>query len=99
MNNYTFKLLELNIRKNLCDTFVAFRRIFEFVTQRTNKRQKNRLTIDASLCLLHDIQIAKNLKNIFLCLFLDVKDAFNHVLIGRLIVILEKLKMLNQLIR
>ena len=60
---------------------------------------KNRSTIDASLCLLHGIQIAKNSKNFFSCLFLDLKDAFNHVSTDRLIVTLEKLKMLNQLIR
>ena len=61
--------------------------------------RKNRSAIDASLCLLHDIQNAKNSKNVFSCLFVDVKDAFNHVLTERLIAILHKLKMLNQLIR
>ena len=63
------------------------------------KDRKNRFTIDASLCLLHDIQTAKNFKNVFSCLFLDVKDAFNHVSTKRLIAILHKLKMSNQLIR
>ena len=63
------------------------------------KDRKNKSTINASLCLLHDIPIVKNSKNIFSCLFLDVKDAFHHVSIDRLIVILEKSKMLNQLIR
>ena len=61
--------------------------------------RKNRFAIDASLCLLHDIQNAKNSKNVFSCLFLDVKDAFNHVSTNRLIAILHKLKMSNQLIR
>ena len=61
--------------------------------------RKKRLTIDASLCLLHDIQIAKKSKNIFSFLFLDVKDAFNHGSTDRLIDDLEILKMLNQLIR
>ena len=61
--------------------------------------RKNRFAIDASLCLLHDIQNAKNSKNVFSCLFLDVKDAFNHVSTKRLIAILHKLKMPNQLIR
>ena len=61
--------------------------------------RKNRSAIDASLCLLHDIQNAKNSKNVFSCLFLDVKDAFNHVSTKRLIAILHKLKMSNQLIR
>ena len=63
------------------------------------KDRKNRFAIDASLCLLHDTQTAKNSKNVFSCLFFDVKDAFNHVLTKRLIAILHKSKMLNQLIR
>ena len=52
--------------------------------------RKNRSAIDASLCLLHDIQTAKNSKNVFSCLFLDVKGAFNHVSTERLIAILQK---------
>ena len=59
------------------------------------KDRKNRLTMDASLCLLHDIQIAKNSKSIFSCSFLDVKDALNHVWTDRLIIILKKLKMVD----
>ena len=62
------------------------------------KDRKNRFTIDVFLCLLHDIQTAKNSKNVFSCLFLDVKSAFN-VSTKRLIAILHKLKMSNQLIR
>ena len=58
--------------------------------------RKNRFAIDAFLCLLHGIQNAKNSKNVFSCLFLDVKDAFNHVSTNRLIAILHKLKMSNQ---
>ena len=61
--------------------------------------RKNRSAIDASLCLVHDIQTAKNSKNVFSCLFLNVKEAFNHVSTDRLIAILHKLKMSNQLIR
>ena len=61
--------------------------------------RKNRSAIDASLCLLHDIQNAKNSKNVFSCLFLDVKDVFNHVSTKRLIAVLHKLKMSSQLIR
>ena len=63
------------------------------------KDRKNRFAIDAFLCLLHNIQTAKISKNVFSCLFFDVKDAFNHVSTKRLIAILHKLKMSNQLIR
>ena len=61
--------------------------------------RKNRSTIDASLCLLHNIQNSKNSKNVFSCLFFDIEGAFNHVLTKRLIAILLKLKIPNQLIR
>ena len=61
--------------------------------------RKNKSAIDASLCLVHDIQTAKNSRNVFSCLFLDVKDAFNHVSTDRLIAILHKLRMSSQLIR
>ena len=63
------------------------------------KDKKHRFAIDASLCLVHDIQTTKVFRNIFSCLFLDVKDAFNHVLTNRLIAILHKLKKSNQLIQ
>ena len=63
------------------------------------RERKNRFAIDASLCLLHDIQPAKSSKNVFSSLFLDVKETFNHVSTDRLVAILHKLKMLNQLIR
>ena len=61
--------------------------------------KKSQSAIDVSLCLLHDIQTAKDSKNVFSWLFLDIKGAFNHVSTKRLIAILLKLKMLNQLIR
>ena len=57
--------------------------------------RKSRFAIDTFLCLLHNIQNSKNSKNVFSCLFLDVKDAFNHVSTNRLIVILHKLNMSN----
>ena len=60
--------------------------------------RKNRFAIDTSLCLLHNIQTTKNSENVFSCLFLDVKDAFNHVSTKRLIAILHTLNMSNQLI-
>ena len=63
------------------------------------RNRKNRFAIDAFLCLLHDIQIAKNSKKVFSCLFLAVKDAFNHVLTKQLIAILHRFKRSNQLIR
>ena len=63
------------------------------------KDRKNKFAINASLCLIHDIQTTKEFKNVFSCFFLNVKDAFNHVLTDRLIAISHKSKISNQLIR
>ena len=63
------------------------------------RNRKNRFTIDAFICLLHNIQNAKISKNVYSCVFLDAKGAFNHVSTKRSIAILLKLKMSNQLIR
>ena len=66
-----------------------------FLQNEQIRDRKNKSTIDKSLCSLHDIQIAKNSENNFLCLVLDVKDAFNYLSTNRLIILLQKLKMLN----
>ena len=74
----------------------------EYLNLLRNKQirdRKSRFAIDAFLCLLHNIQTAKNLNNVFSCLSLDLKDVFNHVLTKRLIAILHKLKMSDQLNR
>ena len=59
--------------------------------------RKNRSVIDAILNLTHDIQIALTQKSIILCLFLNVKGAFNHVSINQLLRVLTKLNLLIQL--
>ena len=90
------KKISINIIATLLSHLVEHSNLF-FNEQIRDR--KNRFVIDAFLCLLHDIQTAKNSKNVFSCLFLDVKGAFNHVSTERLIAILQKLKMPNQLIR
>ena len=54
------------------------------------EKRKNRSTIDAILNLTHDIQLILKQKLITLCLFLDVKEAFNHVSTNQLLIILIK---------
>ena len=97
-------IMLFNCLKKISEKIIATRlsHFVEYSNLLQNKQikdRKNRFAIDAFLCLLHDIQNAKNSKNVFSCLFLDVKDAFNHVSAKRFIAILLKLKMSNQLIR
>ena len=94
----------LNCLKKISEKIIAtrlshFAKHLNLLHNKQIKDRKNRFAIDAFLCLLHDIQIAKNSEDIFSCLFLDVKDTFNYVSTKRLIAILHKLKMSNQLIR
>ena len=59
--------------------------------------QKNRSAIDAIFNLTHDIQLTLNQKLITLCLFLNFKKAFDHVLTNQLLIILIKLNLFIQL--
>jgi len=55
------------------------------------RRQKS--AIDAVLSLVHDIQLAKHEKKATLVLFLNIKEAFNHVLTNHLLKICQDLKL------
>ena len=90
-------IMLLNCLKKITEKIIAIR-LSHFV-EHSNllhneqiKNRKNQFAIDAFLCLLHDIQTAKNAKNIFLCLLFDVKNTCDHVLTKRLILILRKKK-------
>ena len=94
----------LNCLKKILEKIIETRLLYfvehsNLLHNKQMRDRKNRFAIDASLSLLHDIQSTKNSKNVFSCLFLNVKDAFNYVLTKRLFDILHKLKMSNQLIR
>ena len=60
--------------------------------------RKKRSAIDIVMALVHDIQLANNDKHVILCLLLDVKGAFDHVLINQLIQVMIKLKLPSQII-
>ena len=48
--------------------------------QMGGKKQKS--AIDAILSLVHDIQLVKHERKVTLILFMNIKEAFNHVLIN-----------------
>ena len=50
--------------------------------QLEERRQK--LTVNAVLSLTHNIQEVNNKDNTLFCLFLDVKEVFNHVTLNQL---------------
>ena len=62
------------------------------------KDRKQRLTINAVLNLVHDVQMTKSWENMFIYLLLDVKKVFDHVTLKQLIKILIKLKISVNLI-
>ncbi len=62
------------------------------------KGRKQRLTINAVLNLVHDVQMTKSWENTLICLLLDVKEVFDHVALKQLIKILIKLKISINLI-
>ena len=62
------------------------------------KDRKQRSVIDAVLNLVHDAQMTKNWKNTLICLLLNVKKVFDHVVLKQLIKILIKLKISVNLI-
>jgi len=54
--------------------------------------RKQKSAMNAVLNLVHDAQMTKNWENTLICLLLDVKEVFDHVVLKQLIKILIKLK-------
>ena len=90
-------MFEKNISKIIVTRLLHFVKHSNLLHNEQMRERQYQFAINALLGLLHDIQIAKNSKNGFSCLFLDVKEIFNHVLTKRLIAILDKLKMLKSI--
>jgi len=61
--------------------------------------RKQRFTVDAALCLTHDIQFANHNKKILSALLLNVKKAFDHVSLNQLLKIMQDLHLLYILIK
>ncbi len=62
------------------------------------KDRKQRSAINAVLNLVHDVQITKSRENMLICLLLNVKEVFDHVVLKQLVKILIKLKISVNLI-
>ncbi len=62
------------------------------------KDRKQRSAINAILNLVHDVQMMKSRENTLICLLLDVKEVFDHVMLKQLIKILIRLKISVNLI-
>ena len=60
--------------------------------------RKFRSAVDAVMNLIHDIQYAFNKKKVTLCLLLDVKGVFDHVLKNQLLQNLHNLNLFKILI-
>ena len=60
--------------------------------------RKFKAAVNAVLNLIHNIQHAFNTKQVTLCLFLNVKEAFNHMSKNQLLQNLHKLNLSKSLI-
>ena len=65
------------------------------IDQMRDRKQKS--AIDAILTLIHDIQLAKHEKKVTSVLFMNVKDAYDHVSANHLLRICQKLKLSKSL--
>ena len=59
--------------------------------------RKQRSAIDAVMTLTHDIELVRNQSNTLSCLMLDVKEAFNHILVHQLLTIMYKLQLSKEI--
>src|SRR5438034_8641032 len=60
-----------------------------------DRRQKS--AIDAVMTLIHDIQLAKHENRVTSVLFMNIKEAYDHVSANHLLKICQKLKLLKSL--
>ena len=60
-----------------------------------DRRQKS--AIDAVLSLVHDIQLAKHEKKVTSVLFMNIKEAYDHVSVNHLLKICQKLELSKSL--
>src|SRR5436189_3737246 len=63
--------------------------------QMSDKRQKS--AIDAVMILIHDIQLIKHENRVTLVLFMNIKEAYDHVSANHLLKIYQKLKLSKSL--
>jgi len=66
-----------------------------YTDQIEDRRQKS--AIDAVLSLVHDIQLAKHEKKVISVLFMNIKEAYDHVSVNHLLKICQKLELSKSL--
>ena len=66
-----------------------------YTDQIEDRRQKS--VIDAVLSLVHDIQLAKHEKKAISVLFMNIKEAYDHVSVNHLLKICQKLELSKKL--
>jgi hypothetical protein len=61
--------------------------------------RKQRSAVNAAMCLTHDIQQAINNNKVLSALFLNIKDAFDHVSLNQLLKVMKRLHLSQIVLR
>jgi len=92
----------LNCLKKVAEKIIAARLSYTAemsdllnIDQIGDRRQKS--AIDAVLSLVHDIQLAKHEKKATSVLFMNIKEAYDHVSVNHLLKICQKLELSKNL--
>src|SRR5437762_9663827 len=92
----------LNCMRKVAEKIIATRLSYIVETsdllnsdQMSDRRQKS--AIDAVMILIHDIQLAKHENRVILILFMNIKEAYDHVSVNHLLKICQKLKLSKSL--
>src|SRR5947207_10325559 len=95
-------ILLLNCMKKIVEKIIATRLFYIIETsnlldsdQISDRKQKS--VIDAVMTLIHDIQLAKHENRVISVLFMNIKEAYDHVSVNHLLKICQKLKLLKSL--
>jgi len=92
----------LNCMRKVAEKIIAIRLSYTAETsdlldadQMGGRRQKS--AIDAVMTLIHDIQLAKHENKMTSVLFINIKEAYDHVSVNHLLKICQKLKLSKSL--
>ena len=92
----------LNYMEKIAEIIIATR--LSYITETTNlfeinqiKDRKQKSAIDAIIILVHNIQLIKHENKTTLVLFINIKEAYDHVLANHLLKICQKLKLSKSL--
>src|SRR5438034_8440489 len=92
----------LNCMKKVAEKIITIRLSYITETsdlldsdQMSERRQKS--AINAVITLIHDIQLAKHENRVTSVLFINIKEAYDHVSVNHLLKICQKLKLSKSL--